>query len=229
MDCAREEIASDQNPPPAPQLIPRSADTLLVEQGIDAVPEGNYISLSWQPVDAEDLAGYRLYRRAEDSADVVPPEMIADLTLADLGADSVPDYIDNSDILYSDSSRGFYYWISAYDEHGNESALSEEAYYRLIKKADLQAPVVAGDTLKLSWNYTGNPFDVDYFVVRLFRLEIGLWTPFWLYKHDVYFPAEANYVGALANGTYRYQVDVVGASPPSLPSGSEAVWQFEMP
>lgn len=227
--CAREEIASDQEPPPVPQFIPRGADTLFVKQGIDAVPEGDFIDLSWLPSEADDLGGYRIYRRAEDSADVVPPELVVDLTTAQLAGDIFLSYVDNGDVLFSDSSAGFFYWVSAYDESGNESAPSESAYFRLMKKADLQAPLVVADTLQLSWNYTGDPFEVDYFVVRLFRQQGGVWTPFWLYKYNVYFPAQVDYVGVLAGGAYRYQVGVVGASPPDRPSGSEAAWQFDIP
>jgi len=229
LGCGKESTISDQEPPPVPQFVPRSADTALVELGIDAVPDGDYISVSWSASDAPDVGGYRLYRRAEDSSEAVPRDLVADLDLGILGLASAYSYTDNSQILFTDSSGGFFYWITAYDESGNESGYSEEAYFCLMPKPDLQAPVVLGDTLKLSWNYTGQPFDVDYYVVRLFKLESSLYAPFWLLKYNLYNLDPVDYIGPLEPGTYRYQVDVIGASPPDRPSGSEAAYSFQYP
>jgi hypothetical protein len=229
LGCGKESTISDLEPPPALQFVPRSADTALIELGIDAVPDGDYISISWFSSDAPDIEGYRLYRRAEDSSEAVPRDLVADLDLGLLGLKSVYSYTDNSEILFTDSSEGFYYWITAYDESGNESGYSEEAYYRLMPQSDLQAPVVLGDTLRLSWNYTGQPFDVDYYVVRLFKEESGVFTPFWLLKYDLYNLDPVDYVGTLEPGNYRYQVDVIGASPQEFPSGSEAAYSFQYP
>ncbi len=229
LGCGKESTISDQEAPPTPQFVPRSADTALVELGIDAVPDGDYISVSWFASDAPDVAGYCLYRRAEDSFEAVPRDLVADLELGILGQASVYSYTDNSQILFTDSSGGFFYWITAYDESGNESGYSEEAYYRLMPKPDLHSPVVLGDTLRLSWNYTSQPFDVDYYAVRLFRLEGGVYDPIWLLKYDLYNLDPVDYVGTLEPGSYRYQVDVIGASPPEFPSGSEAAFSFQYP
>jgi hypothetical protein len=227
--CGKEQVASDQTPPGTPQFVPRTADTVLVEQGIDAVPEGDYIGFSWEAVTDEDLAGYRIYRMREDSVTVLPARLIADKTIQDLVGLTIPYYLDTDSVLAPDPftglSLGFYYWVSAYDQSGNESTASEPAYYKLMPKASLSAPVQPGDSLVLFWNYsTASPFAVDRFVVRLDSLSGGAWTPFWLAQHALFDPLQVVCHDPLPPGGYRYRVNVVGSSPD--PSGSEAAVEF---
>jgi len=87
---------------------------------------------------------------------------------------------------------------------------------------------VQGDTLTLSWTYNQSQ-DVDYFAVRLFRLDQGSWVPFWITVHDLFYPLSVIYTEALEPGSYRFQVDVVGATPAEEPSGAEKARQFEIP
>jgi len=204
-------------------ITPRSNETDLIEQGIDAVPDGDYIYLSWMPSAATDLAGYRLYRMAEDSVD---QELIAEL-------DPNTTYYEDRDSLLAPNSgtglsQGFYYWVTAYDESGNESSLSEEAYYKLIAKPDLTDPIIQENSITFSWSYNQTQL-ASYFVVRLFEWADGGWNPFWLYKHEEFFPLQVNYDPSLDSGIYRYQVDVVGSTPAELPSGSEKSLQFTIP
>ncbi len=231
--CVREEIAADLDPPPTPEFIVRSSDTTLVEQGIDAVPEGDFIALSWLAAEAQDLAGYRIYRQAEDSMDFLPPELVADLTLADLGLQSLPNFLDNSPVLTPNSqtglSQGFFYWVSAYDASGNESGLSVDAYYKLMPKPVLTPPLVQSDSLVLSWSYSQAAVSqVDYFVVRLYDASTGVWTPFWMQQHALFDPLQVIAPLPAGSGLYLFQVDVVGASVPGRPVGSEAALQFEV-
>jgi hypothetical protein len=224
--CGREEIAADLNPPPQVSFTPRSPDTTLFEEGIDAVPGGDYIHLSWLPGDASDLASYRIYRESEDGGDFG--------LIAELEAGTVQ-YEDHDPLLAPDQSTGltsgFLYWVTALDEAGNESNLSEPEYYRLLPKAVLSQPVFQGDNVILSWSYMQyDPLDFSYYIVRLFRFEGNAWIPFWFQLHDVPHPLETQYTGTplTAGGSYRYQVDVVGA-PVEMPSGSEVMLEFDYP
>lgn len=223
--CAQEQIAVDTTPPGVIAFTPRNPDTTLVEQGIDAVPDGDYITMSWQASGANDLAGYRLYRRNEDlvGADRV---MIAELSKNSL------EYEDHDSVIAPDQttglSSGFSYWVTAFDASGNESGLSESAYYKLMPKPELNEPVLQGDTLSLSWTYDSSQ-NVDYFAVRLFRLSEGSWQPFWITVHELFYPLTVTYTEPLAAGTYRFQVDVVGAAPEEEPAGSEKARQFDIP
>jgi hypothetical protein len=232
--CVSEKIAADLEPPPVPQFVTRTSDLALVEQGIDATAEGNYIYIAWNPSDAGDLAGYKVYRQAQDSVSFLAPELIEVLPLTELSSASAPDYLDRSSVLAPNAqtglSEGFYYWVSAYDAGGNESGLSESAFYKLLPKATLSPPVQQGDSLVIQWSFTSAAVSqVDYFVVRLFQSNGGDWAPFWLQQHAFFDPLRVVYPQPLAAGNYRVQVDVVGAAPVSQPAGSEAALNFTIP
>jgi hypothetical protein len=223
MGCAKDRIAADTEPPSSVQLVIRSDDTATVELGIDAVPEGNYVYLSWYPSTDPDLAGYRLYRQAEDSVDKV-------IVVEGLEA---TEYTDRDAVLAPNSqtgfSMGFYYWVTAFDESGNESPLSASAYYRLMDKPALSTPVVQGDSLIMSWSYNHlDPTVTSGFVVRLHRRNGAFWTPIYNHYYQEFFPLTLVYNGLLTPGEYRYQVDVVGASPQDLPTGSEEMIEFSL-
>ncbi|RJP81446.1 MAG: hypothetical protein C4524_01795 [Candidatus Zixiibacteriota bacterium] len=229
--CGREEIAADLDPPAAPHFVPRSADTALVEQGVDAVPEGDWIHLVWEPGPEPDLEGYRLYRRAVDDTADIEMHLIADLPLAELPDLNQPGYLDNDPALAPHSQTGitggFRYFIGAYDEAGNESGLTDSIYYRLLPKPSLTQPVQQDSALVLSWSYSlAAAFQVDYFVVRLFRAEGGGWTPFWTLKYNLFNPLQVIYPEIPDPGQYLFQVDVVGAGSSAEPAGSEAALEF---
>jgi hypothetical protein len=221
--CGKENVATDTEPPAQVSFTPRSAETDSVESGIDAVPEGNYIYLSWLPSYAADLAGYRLYRQAEDSVDRV---MIAE------GIQTI-EYIDRDAALAPNSqtgfSMGFFYWVTAYDESGNESALSQSAYYRLMDKPGLSTPVPQSNSVILSWSYNHlDPLVTSGFIVRLFRFSGSNLIPIFIENHQEFFPLTTICPFGLSPGNYRYQVDVVGATPTDQPSGSEAAIDFSL-
>ncbi|TKJ42351.1 hypothetical protein CEE37_01330 [candidate division LCP-89 bacterium B3_LCP] len=223
--CGREEIAADLIPPEDVLLTVRSADTSLVEEGIDAVPGGHYIYLSWLASPADDLAGYRVFRQTQDSADF---DMVDEVDAF------ITEYEDHDPILAPNQitglTLGFSYWVVAFDEAGNVSNLSDEATYRLMPTPVLSPPVVQGDSLVFSWSYNQyDPLDFSFYVIRLFQQQGSDWIPIWIYVHNVPFPLEAAYYSVfLSAGTYKYQVDVVGA-PLDLPAGSEADLEFAFP
>ena len=229
--CGKEKVALDLTPPETPQFVARSADTALVEQGIDAVPEGDYIKIVWQAVYDEDMGGYRIYRQREDSI-LTLPRLIADLPIQELGGQATPTYLDMADSilapdLNSGLSLGFYYWVSAYDQAGNESALSSPVYYKLIPKAEPNNPAPPGDSLVMTWGYSQSQgFQTAYFVIRLFTGTENGWVPFWMATHELFNQWQVVYPQSLPPGNYLYQVDVVGSS--SLPSGSEAAVEFSV-
>ncbi|MFH1862098.1 MAG: hypothetical protein ABH878_04720 [bacterium] len=223
LGCVREEVASDLEAPPPPQFIPRSPDTSLTEQGVDAVPEGDYIYVVWQPSPANDLAGYRLYRQAEEGLE---------RTLINDGEEL--EYLDRDPQLAPDPqtglSQGFYYWVSAYDFSGNESALSTECYYRLMPKPALFPPVIQGAGVTISWSYAEPALSqVNHFVIRLFEPVNEQWNPIWIIEYELFDPLSVNYPYPLAVGTYRIVVDAIGASAAELPMGSEASIDFIVP
>jgi hypothetical protein len=226
LGCVSEHVAVDLEPPDAVQITPRSADTVYFEQGIDAVPEGDYIHLSWYPSLENDLAGYRVYRTAhlENAERILIVELDPEIT----------EYEDHDPVLAPDQgtglSTGFSYWVTAYDESGNESALSEEALYKLMTKPNLTEPQQQGENTSFTWTYEQLD-QVDYFVVKLFRMTGGVRSPVWSATLSIFFPLEVICYEPLSDGIYQYQVDVVGAASSEWPwsTGSEMVYQFTIP
>jgi len=223
--CAEEQVAVDTEAPPKVELTTRNPDSVLVEQGIDAVPTGDYIYLSWIPSFVNDVEGYRVYRQNMDD------ENSDRILIADVDKNTL-EYEDHDSELAPDQQTGiadgFDYSVSAYDEAGNEGSRSDPAYYKLMLKPELNQPVYEGDSLQLSWSYNQNQ-DVDYFVVKLFHLVNGDWLPFWKSVYNLFWPLNVTYHGDLDPGQYLYQVDVVGAAPEEMPTGSENAIQFTIP
>lgn len=228
--CAQEQMATDTTPPPSPAFVARSADTALVETGIDAVPEGNWIFLAWLPSEAEDLAGYRLYRQV-DSLNAPAPDLIVDLSLEEVAGHDTITYLDMDPDLAPDSqsglSNGYYYWVSAYDDQGNESPWSPSSYYKLMLKPSLYAPVQQDSTWLFGWSYTQMGLG-QHFIIRLFRAQGSAWIPLWVQEYTLQNPLEVTYPDTLSAGDYHYQVDVVGATPEDRPSGGENQLAFSI-
>ncbi len=226
LGCVSEQVAVDLSPPDAVQITPRSADTVYFEQGIDAVPEGDYIYLSWYQSQADDLEGYRVYRIAheEDAERILIVELDPEIT----------EYEDHDPVLAPDQSTGlstgFSYWVTAYDESGNESVFSEEALYKLMTKPNLTEPQQQGENLSFSWTYEQLD-QVDYFVVKLYQMVGGVRNPTWSATLSIFFPLEVVCTEPLSDGVYQYQVDVVGVTSSGWlwSTGSEMVYQFDIP
>ncbi len=91
-------------------------DVLLAPTGLSAEAEGQQVLLSWNAVETESLAGYRLYRSAGQRPDTsgagLTEELISETTFTDTTA------TDN---------RTYRYGVTAVDTAGNESGLSAAA------------------------------------------------------------------------------------------------------
>lgn len=96
------------------------------ENSLDITPEKGYITIAWPPIPEtyrdlltgeDDFAGYRIYRSTYFT---IGPYQL----LKDIPKDSVT-YKDGM-VYYEDqisSSLGFYYTVTSYDTHGNESGM----------------------------------------------------------------------------------------------------------
>lgn len=83
--------------PPAP---PENVATLV---------EANAVRLVWDPVDAPDLAGYKVYRAAGDKKTALTPAPVSDTNYRDVSMQQGVSYV---------------YSVTSVDKSGNESALS---------------------------------------------------------------------------------------------------------
>ncbi len=95
----REVDYQDRYPPPPPE-------------GLVVLAESGRVRLLWEPSEADDVAGYRVYRRATDEADYW---RLVDEPRVEL------DYVD-SEVA---AGRRYSYYITAVDLQGNESEASE--------------------------------------------------------------------------------------------------------
>ena len=103
----QEILYRDTFPPPAPTGV-----VALYQEG--AGGEAGRIRVLWRGVDADDLAGYRVYRRGPDSQELAPVtgEPVAATEYVDRGVASGATYT---------------YRVSAVDDEGNESEPSGPA------------------------------------------------------------------------------------------------------
>lgn len=97
----------------APMIMPTAPE------GVTAMPIISGIRIDWQPNPELDLAGYRVYRRINENP-----------TYDSLNIILLPDTtFTNAPLSGADK---YYYAVRAFDDDGNASAMSEEAYGRPI-------------------------------------------------------------------------------------------------
>ncbi|MBM3296493.1 MAG: fibronectin type III domain-containing protein [Candidatus Aminicenantes bacterium] len=99
-DSSALEVAPRDNFPPSPPA------------GLATIPGGDFISLIWDPNGETDLAGYRVWRREEGSADFAPlgDELVSGTTFIDRAVEK---------------GKSYEYAVSAEDRAGNRSRLSD--------------------------------------------------------------------------------------------------------
>jgi hypothetical protein len=216
--CSKQPT-NDQPLLPAPVLISSPADTLVIERGIDAIPDADAIQVDWELNTA--FAGYELYRAKQDEGTFV--------LLKKFGkTDS--SYIDYQNITLN---KRYYYLLKGFDKKQNESVPSDTVDYMVIEKA-FNLSVTLADPIIFHWQVKEvlSPF----YVLKVFDDVTG--ENVWLCKissafHGLEEQVTYNWDGKaglsrLSSGRrYRWRVDIVG---PSTRSGSESGWdQFVMP
>ncbi len=135
----------------------------MVESGIDAVSEGDYIYLEWKPNQESDLQGYIIERKDPDSTQWIQ--------LGSMLAKGDTTYLDNSDGLIDDNNtnKKFFYRVLAVDESGNRSEPSFEESYRLLPKVNISEFIKHNnDSLKIVCSYQGD-YNSIYFNFRFYE------------------------------------------------------------
>lgn len=156
--CSGDDpIDTDTIAPVAPVLIPHKGDTgddpVVVgnqtiiwndeNNGIDAVAEGNWIRVPWEPFVDTDLSHVKVYRFSNSNPE---PILVNTVPAADRY------YLDQSSLV----EREWYsYFIELYDAAGNFS-VSDTVSYAILAKSNLVSPAngeaVNPVNLKLIWN-----------------------------------------------------------------------------
>jgi hypothetical protein len=256
--CGANETSRDDIPPTAPHLVERSPENLYAQRGIRPEPtatDNQYrVRIEWYPNTEPDVAGYRVWRRRED-AQYFHWQIIRDLrygTNLDRGPvlvflDAGDDYLGHpSDLLRPDqpndsiSTRGFKWWIQAYDEAGNHSSLSDSLYFRMVNnprnlRVERQAPA----RYVLRWQFTVNddPDDLSYYyVLRIYQEAGGPDSVMWWQQVNRYADDTSvilNNDGSarpfVVDDTYVWQLNVVVMATDTssrVPAGSAAYTTF---
>jgi hypothetical protein len=144
----KDKITVDNIPPIPPILIPHLGDlgdpppypvyngqTIIPDDennGIDAVPDGDWIKVSWEHFLDTDLDYVKIYRFDDN-----PNDIVHEVTLVDsIGSDNEY-YIDSRSDL--STNVRYSYYIEVLDNSGN-SAFSDTVSYALISKQLLISP-----------------------------------------------------------------------------------------
>jgi len=212
--CGEDTIDEDITAPMPPELVEKSVEYAMVENGIDAVPGGNWIYLQWDPNTEDDLAGYQIWRMAEDDTNQTFL-LLQNLSLTQLTSIEQPEFTDMSPEVapnpFTGFGRGYYYYITAYDDMGNQSAASDTAYYKLLKKP--QSLSVDADLDTVRWSYPIAPEEDVYFVLRIVRVPSGdyVWiTRYYNFQDPFAVPYnfDGSAIGFMGSGKYYFRVDV---------------------
>lgn len=133
-DDRESYLAREQNG--SPRLVPAAPDT------VGATPFISGIRIDWQPNTELDLAGYRVYRRLNDETeyDSLNTPLIVDTTFTNMPLSG---------------ENKYYYTIRAFDDAGNPSPMSDEAYGRPVT---LDQGILVVDETK---NWTTGNFPTD--------------------------------------------------------------------
>ena len=248
--CGEDLTPTDSTPPTRPAIIPRSDESVFLEEGIDA-ESGNtdqdyWIRIEWEWNTESDLFGYYVYRMDErDSLNqfvrIVDLRIGVNL-LRELHP--IPFYSDQDPTLVPDlitgESHGFYYYIRAYDTSDNSSAPSDTVYYRLMQKPT--ALMISGNVatnFNLVWSYYSQE-QWNYFFIRVYQ-TITPQTRVWSYRanllgtpfsvpFNVDSTASSDYfrpgTDSLVAGNYTWVVDVVNDFDLEHPAGAETKATF---
>lgn len=204
----------EENKGPAPPaLLPPPDDWTVVEKGIDAVPESDAIQLDWLPPEGQEVAGYRLYRRAGQSGSFLLQKSFKALDTTFVDADVKPEV-------------RYFYFMTAIDQGGREGPPSDTVDYMLVPKA-FNLHCTATLTPVFRWHINTYP---SQYVLKLFDLseESKVWfsavqSDFADLDEEVAYNWDSTAVTPMlsAGRTYRWRVDVVGTE---RNSGSESRW-----
>ena len=156
LGCTKENDI-DTTPPPPPQ-------------GIKTISLDNAVEIQWLPSQAEDVDGYKVWKSDQYSGRYQLIASTAKTNLVDYGAVNGTTY---------------YYAVSAYDFHSNESALSKDVVYDTPRPEGLGVTLMDTNTAKNISGYGFAQYSVlscydihtDIFFVNVHsRLSLQVWS-----------------------------------------------------
>lgn len=191
ISCSGKESFGIDNKPPEPLvLIPHLGDTgdpFLINgvpvndtnNGIDTVPDNDWIRIQWQPVYDQDLNYIKIFRFGDYS----PTTFVDSLSRADVNKN---EYLDTRLSQLSPVGQTWSYFVEGYDLSGNYS-VSDTVSYGLLQKPILLAPhdfaQVQSNNLSFQWLPT---IDSIHYRVLVFDSDNE-----YIWHYDYYIDAES--------------------------------------
>jgi hypothetical protein len=238
LGCGEDQTSRDDIKPTPPVWVERAADNVYPQQGIRAEPvsdeRSHRVRLDWYANPEPDVSGYRIWRLGEWT-DPLYRYLVTDLRLGPdlepgLGRYTCVDQGDSmgveTDLLRPDpdtgASRGYFWYLQAYDSTGNFSALSAPAYYRLINNPTSVSVARDSENMYvLSWDWAPNPdVVVSYYMIRVYSRMWGPDSAIWHQQVFRYGTSESVYmdfsgltVPLVTDCTYTCQLNVLSNRP----------------
>jgi len=219
-NCNKKVNSGGRKPFPVTMLF-ATPDTLQIERGIDAIPEGDVIQIAWIPLNDSDIRHYLLYKTEYKDESFFRYELIAP-------SDSI--YLDEDVSI----NNRYYYFMYAVNYDGLESDPSDTVDYMLIEKAVELQVTFENDTVRPDFIWTDpNPHLTPYYTIRVLEdaTEEYVWiskivTQFGEPKQSVQFNETGNaFIDSLVPGLpYKWRVDIQGVGY-GYASGSESAWE----
>jgi hypothetical protein len=203
-------------------------DTLIIERGIDAVPESDGIYLAWYSLRDNNINQYNIYRKKESGTFFQRIKTI-DLETASSGKDTT--FIDDNAEAGLDLNTYYYYYITAVNTEGQESSAIDTLRYMLINKPELDRP--DGESYNpeidglpiLFWNFVEIP---NLYILRIENSfdQVHYIDIFQSDYDNNYQTLELSTISdlpAFIPGVYKWRVDSIG--PDEDNSGAESNWK----
>ncbi|MDY6916133.1 MAG: hypothetical protein SVM86_07445 [Candidatus Cloacimonadota bacterium] len=164
MSCAGEDtLGTDTTPPEEPVMVPHLGDTGDIagdeiinysnysgyeNNGIDAVPEDNWIKIQWESLVDNDIDYIQILRFNLQQQTPIKIDSVSYTT-----QNHYTDQFQNYDTAVN---KNWFYYITVYDIAGNYS-ISDTTCYRLIDKPQLLSPANytihnSGEPLVFEWD-----------------------------------------------------------------------------
>lgn len=183
----KDKLTVDKTPPLPAVMIPHSGDAgdhpignVLPDDennGIDAVPDGNWIRISWQHLLDSDLDYLKIYRYDDITA---YPELIDSI------AANQEFYVDSRNQL--STNVRYSYFIESIDNAGN-STRSDTVSYKLLSKQIQDSPAaemtLTNQNLGFSWQKSG--------FVSIFRILLFDQNHNYVWHRDINVAAEGDF------------------------------------
>jgi len=236
-NCVNEIV--DTIPPAKPHLLPHAPDTAYGIEGIDAVPDSNWIEIVWVANKESDLSHYLLYRYSFHVGNLnFKYELDKNISTINYSIEATDtlSWID-SGVRVVDSLFRYSYYIFAVDNYGNKSISSDTVDYILIPKVSdaIQVNFIPRGTITniidplFKINMSGSSQKFHSFIIKVMDLKLNkiIWISDIL--EDRFNPIETPYndnkralVDIVKGNEYQWRIDIIGSY--GGDSGSETQW-----